>query len=128
MQQNSGDRYIPQGRERLTLVFSLLVVLLIAFWSYATWVALRGSYDHLDVSRRVIHATTRLLSVMKDAETGQRGFLLTGQAGYLEPYRQSLSEISGALNELRAAAETRPDQILRIKAIEPLIEIKLAEL
>src|SRR5207302_11364197 len=54
--------------------------------------------------------------------------LLTGQAGYLEPYRQSLSEISGALNELRAAAETRPDQILRIKAIEPLIDTKLAEL
>ena len=44
----------------------------------------------------------QVVSTLKDAETGQRGYLLTGERVYLEPYEQALSVIPGQLERLRA--------------------------
>src|ERR1043165_6244972 len=65
-------------------VIALLVNSAIAF--YALQQVREGAerVDHTRVIRREIY---QLQITMTDAETGQRGFLLTGDAGYLEPYR-----------------------------------------
>lgn len=57
-----------------------------------------------------------LLSAMKDAETGQRGYLLTGDDGYLEPYRAALAEIPTMLEELRALVADNPNQQKRLNS------------
>lgn len=44
----------------------------------------------------------QVVSTLEDAETGQRGYLLTGERVYLEPYEQALSRIPGQLERLRA--------------------------
>ena len=67
--------------------------------------------------------------VVKDAETGQRGFLLTGEARYLAPYGQALTELPHTLDNLsRATAVRRPDQVERLERLRPLIKEKLDEL
>jgi CHASE3 domain sensor protein len=48
-------------------------------------------------SRRVATAAADLLSAVRDAETGQRGYLLTGNSHYLEPYLRVHSQIRGQL-------------------------------
>jgi two-component system sensor histidine kinase EvgS len=68
-----------------------------------------------------------LLSELKDAETGQRGYLLTGDEAFLEPYLAVRDSISGHLEELRqltliSAAHKHLD------ALAPLMDAKLAEL
>ena len=44
-------------------------------------------------THEVIEGLEDVLSVLKDAETGQRGFVLTGQQRYLEPYNAAASQL-----------------------------------
>jgi signal transduction histidine kinase len=45
-------------------------------------------------------ATARVLQLLTDAETGQRGFLLTGRAEYLDPFNQAKAELPGVIQDL----------------------------
>jgi len=66
-----------------------------------------------------------LLSAVKDAETGGRGYLLTGDAAYLEPYHQALREIEGDLSAAQAVASD-PERRRHLEAIGSLARAKLA--
>jgi PAS domain S-box-containing protein len=75
----------------------------------------------------VITKANELLSELKDAETGQRGYLLTGDEAFLEPYLTVRNGIGSHLEELSritliSAARKHLD------AIRPLMDAKLAEL
>ena len=71
---------------------------------------------------------TDLVSRLKDAETGQRGYLLTGEEAYLRPYHEALARLDADLEALREATAASPEQRERLRRIEPLIRRKLAEL
>ncbi len=114
--------------EFLSLLFALFLVLLIAVFSYRSWFAFYVSSADLELTQRVIDGTDQLLALLKDAETGQRGFLLTGQDRYLAPYRQALIQVPAALHTLDALAKQRPDQAGRLRALAPLVKTKLDEL
>src|SRR5215203_6131867 len=50
--------------------------------------------------RHIIAQVETTLSTLKDAETGQRGFIITGDDAYLEPYREALRRLPGELFQL----------------------------
>jgi hypothetical protein len=56
----------------------------------------------IDEYTRTRNAVSRLLQHVLDAETGSRGYLLTGDPRYLEPYNAAVAEISQNLDNLRA--------------------------
>ena len=64
-----------------------------------------GCYTPMPAGRpaeteQVLSTTASLLSALKDAETGQRGYLLTGRTDYLEPYNSALSVVRRNLEQL----------------------------
>jgi PAS domain S-box-containing protein len=63
-----------------------------------------------------------------DAETGQRGYLLTGDDAYLDTYRASIKNLDQVTGHLKDLTSDNPNQQKRIQALESLIEQKLAEL
>jgi PAS domain S-box-containing protein len=63
-----------------------------------------------------------------DAETGQRGYLLTGDDAYLDTYRASIKNLDQVTGHLKDLTSDNPNQQKRIQALESLIELKLAEL
>ena len=66
---------------------------------------------------------------MNAAETGQRGFLLTGRPEYLEPYTAALPHIEGALRRLRERVQTgSAEQRERVARLNNLVGKKLLEL
>ena len=69
-----------------------------------------------------------LLSQLKDAETGQRGYVITGVDSYLEPYQAAIGAIQSTLDNLRKLTADNPNQQRRLLAISPLVDAKLAEL
>ena len=88
----------------------------------------------LDEARRATETTVRVLdraqavaADMLDAETGQRGFLLIGEEGYLKPYLQAVDRIWANFAALDAEVMV-PEQQARLDALRPLLEAKLAEL
>ena len=69
-----------------------------------------------------------LLSLMKDAETGQRGYVITGEESYLAPYQAAVASIGAALEEVRKLTSDNPSQQRRLAAIVAPVNAKLAEL
>jgi CHASE3 domain sensor protein len=65
---------------------------------------------------------------MSEAESGQRGFLLTGQVGFLAPYGVATREVRTRLTNLRLLLADNPGQLGRLGKIDALTRAKLAEL
>lgn len=121
---------IRQEGERLSLLIATLLVLLTAIFTYRAWAAFERNIQEAQTTRRFVDGTTALLSSLKDAETGQRGYLLTGNDRYLEPYRQSITRVPATLDALAHMAASRPHsyQLRRIDRLRPLVQGKMDEL
>jgi CHASE3 domain sensor protein len=123
----------PQhGLSRVPIVAMLTVsALLVALMAGLSWKNGGDSAiasEESTMSPRIQDATNDLLSTVKDAETGQRGYLLTGNGQYLDSYNSAVAQISSILKKLRDAVSIRPDQGDRERALEPLIIAKMSEL
>lgn len=79
-------------------------------------------------SNEVLARLEQVLSTLKDAETGQRGYLLTGDRSYLEPHEQALARIGPQLAELRQLTADNPAQSGRLQRIEQLAHDRLGAL
>ena len=77
---------------------------------------------------KVINGFDEIRSLLKDAETGQRGFLITGEPSYLAPYENALKKIDEQLASLRELTADNPNQQSRLVSLRPLIDSKLSEL
>jgi PAS domain S-box-containing protein len=89
---------------------------------------LRRSQDWVAHTIEVINATQALERAVQDAERGQRGFLITGDAAYLDPYKKGVQEIPDDLSKLKQLTADNPEQQSRWPVLEHQIEIKLDEL
>ncbi|MBV5277061.1 CHASE3 domain-containing protein, partial [bacterium] len=78
-------------------------------------------------TRVLISSAEQLLSKLKDAETGQRGYLLTGDTLLLEPYLAVHDSISGHLEELRQG-NSIPAADQYLNALAPIIDAQLSEM
>ena len=90
--------------------------------------ALRASQDLVAHTIEVIATTQRLERAVQDAERGQRGYLITGNKEYLDPYRAGVREIPNALGKLKQLTADRPEQQRRWPLLEQQLSIKLNEL
>lgn len=79
-------------------------------------------------TQNVLLELTTVESLLKDAETGERGYLYTGDARYLAPYNDALSQLDTHLNRLAELTRDNPRQQPRIAALKPLVTEKRDEL
>src|ERR1700733_9770882 len=93
---------------------SALTLILIAVVSYRNAHLLIENDGWVEHSHQVRIELADLLSELKDAETGQRGYLLTGDDNYLEPYKSALAAIPTTLVDLRKLTTDNPDQQRRL--------------
>ena len=110
---------------------ALLVGGVIAMFALAAVFATRGYEERLEGVRHSVDVQRRLttvLSAMQDAETGQRGFLLTGQAAYLGPYNSAVARVEAEVTGLEAEVIDDPDQVRSVRMLRPMIQGKLTEL
>jgi methyl-accepting chemotaxis protein len=116
--------------KRLAAAFGLagLTLVVIAVVSYRNTYTLIDNDDWVTHTHQVRTELADLLSELKDAETGQRGYLITGDDAYLTPYESALRNIKGTFDDVRRLTSDNPDQQRRFDAISPLIDAKLAEL
>lgn len=73
--------------------------------------------------------TREIQTLVLEAETGQRGYLLSGRAEYLEPYTLAVQKLNDRLARLRAlVAPTSPEQLQRVEAITDLTGRRMGEI
>jgi len=116
------------ARTQAGFALAVFAICAIAFLSYRSlgWRAqgVRMVAHTLEVSRDL----DGLLSTYKDAETGQRGYLLTGATRYLEPYEAAVGAIAERLARLRQMTSDNPRQLERLDTLLGFSNEKLAEL
>jgi PAS domain S-box-containing protein len=118
--------------KRLSVItgFGLLLVLLIANAIVTRrQVGLQvQNQGRLAQSRQVLYELTETESLLKDAETGQRGFLYTGDSKYLTPYTQSAGEVQLHIDALAQLTADNPEARARIPVLRDLAQKKIDEL
>ncbi len=102
-----------------------LVMLLISETSYRSSRNSMDEVSELSIARLRVQ---RVLRLMVDAETAQRGYLLTGRKDYLEPYRNSIEALPETMAKLKAQYADRPAHAKALARLEELIAVKLSEL
>jgi signal transduction histidine kinase/CheY-like chemotaxis protein len=100
----------------LLVGFGLLVLACIgAVWLSGEQQRSAGWVNHsLEVENRI----ARVLSLLQDAETGQRGYLLTRRPEFLGPYNDAAPKLPGALADLRQATNDNPQQLALVERLD----------
>lgn len=107
-------------------IFGLLVAAIVgAAISLEKQVAAQTSVEHTLFVRSALLQT---LSTLQDAETGQRGFLLTGNEAFLEPFHNADRTIGERLGALERAIFDNEEQMQRVKRLRSVVADRLAEL
>jgi methyl-accepting chemotaxis protein len=108
------------------LAFLLLAIIGgVAYRSISTLMSTSNWVSHTHL---VLEHVASVLGLLKDAETGQRGYVITAEDSYLEPYNNGVEGLPRVIKELRELTADNPNQQKRIDEAEPLIAAKLAEL
>jgi methyl-accepting chemotaxis protein len=105
--------------------FALVVIAVTGYRSARNLINNDELVAHTHQVRRQL---AELLVEMLNAETGQRGFVITGQDVFLEPYNSALLAIDKVYGDLRQLTSENPNQGRRLEAMRPLIDEKLSEL
>jgi len=119
-----------QRRVKIFTAFALLILL----FSANAWIIYRQLRVQIANDVWVSHTQSVLFklnlteSLLKDAETGQRGFLYTGRESYLVPYDSALMQIDQHLAQLGALVADNPAQSARVSELRRLSGLKLNEL
>ncbi len=109
-------------------VLALAALFIIGIVSYRSTTGLIDSASQVTHTHKVLEHLEQLVSLLKDAETGQRGYIVTGEDRYLEPYTAALPQIDTMLKETRELTGDNLNQQHRLDLLEPLVAAKLAEL
>ncbi len=80
------------------------------------------------LSFQTIRAADAIDQAIQDAERGQRGFLITGRAAYLEPYNRARERLPQLMVALQRATADSPDQQPRVLRLQADLTTKMNEL
>ncbi|HYL78104.1 MAG TPA: PAS domain S-box protein [Bryobacteraceae bacterium] len=110
------------------LGISAAILLAIAGLSYRDWSEYRRASTDALRTQQILISMQRLLSTTLDAETGQRGFLLTGDERYLAPYYSAIQAVSSERATLKGLMTRPRDEPGEIARLSKLVDQKLEEL
>jgi CheY-like chemotaxis protein/CHASE3 domain sensor protein len=127
-------RGASSARTKIELWSTLGMALVLAFFlisgiiAYRNIEVLRINNEKIRHTHAVLIAIDELLSTTQDAETGQRGYLLTGNDRYLEPYQGAVAAVASRVEAVAALTKDNPTQQANLGQLERHIDAKLAEL
>ena len=104
---------------------ALVIYVFVGAVSYRSTTQLIETSDARRHTYEVLAQSAEILSVLIDAQTGQRGYVITGEDDYLEPYQNGLGRLEQTLRELRSLTAGNARQQQRLDALEPLIKSRL---
>jgi len=121
--KNKSDRRLLAG-----FVFAIAIQIAIGFYLQESIREIRDVTTYRAEARKNAYRIKTLKSFLVDAETGQRGFLLTGNESYLSPYEAAIKNIPESFSELEKFLQDQPEQLERLAIVRSLIEKKMQEL
>ena len=125
-----GGNSISAGLRINVVPLSIALILLLAILVAAAVLAFRQTSAQADVQRsiEVINDLNRIMTGLLDAETGQRGYVLTNDSRYLEPFTKGAPDVLAEIQRLQQAAQDDAQTAASLTTLRSFAEQKLAEL
>jgi CheY-like chemotaxis protein/signal transduction histidine kinase/CHASE3 domain sensor protein len=127
-------RGASSSRTKVELWTALGLTLVLAFFvisgaiAYRNIEVLRINDEKIRHTHAVLISIDELFSTTQDAETGQRGYLLTGNDRYLEPYQGAVAAVASRVEAVASLTKDNPTQQANLGQVQHHIDAKLAEL
>lgn len=112
----------------ISLPLAVLAVVGLIFINEASFRTSTDAVADMQEAQLTRGALNDLKEIILDAETGQRGYLLTGNERYLEPYKNAINQVNQQLDKLRTTLTPYKDQMAEFSILSRHISRKLAEL
>lgn len=112
----------------LMMLAGLTLLLAIVASAFVLMSNTRQSFDILVADRSIRSASADLFSLLQDAESGQRGYLLTGDESLLVPYSDAIAQVSSSVDSLVALTSNRPKYKILAAPIPDRVREKLDEM
>lgn len=121
------------GAGSSTSLYMALAVVLLAFIvggfiAYRNTRTLSEDATLITHTHEVLSGLDDILSLARDAETGQRGFVITGNERYLDPYNSAVNQIGQRLDKIEKLVANNPEQLSHLPSLRSLVKEKLDEL
>jgi two-component sensor histidine kinase len=113
---------------RLAIVVSMLLVLAAAAASLYLVRTVDSQLADIRDTYEVRRQARELMLAVVDAETGQRGYLLTQDSAYLDPYDRAVASMDSTYAELMRLVSDNEAQRIRLDGLEPNLQAKRAEM
>ena len=126
MQPSPGYSLRSPRRAEWLLPVAILFLITISLFAFQLRRRSEIFSQNVSASRNVVEHVASLLMALDDAETGERGFLLTGQEEYLEPFHSGAEQAPKELAALLQGAGSDLELRARVAAISLLTAKKLA--
>ncbi len=119
----------PIGRiASASLSVAILLLLISAIISIASTTSCNTLFSARVKATSINHALDGLEKLVLDTETAQRGFVITGNETYLEPYQSAEKELQASLDGIVSALHDMPDDMRLLGEIEHAVELKRKEM
>ena len=116
---------------RILLVSFLVIVVMFLVVSYFTFIDVNKLVQTTNIERHtveVLEVLEEVIANLSDAETGQRGYLLTGDLKYLEPYNSGIFLVGTHIDNVQQLTKDNQNQQKRVLVLRELVKQKKAEL
>ena len=123
-----ADLASTQRKVRLGFAFALACLAIVGVVSYLSVVRLNEDAGWVEHTHEVLSRLELLLAAVTDSETAERGYVITGDESYLEPYRNSANVADDQVRRLRELTADNPIQQQRLASVAPLVSDRLAGL
>ncbi len=128
MDHATGDLRSAERKVRIGFAFALACLGIIGAVSYLSVARLQENTAGVERTHEVLNRLDLLLAAATDAETAERGYVITGDASYLDPYAQGVQLVDAERNELRRLTAENPAQRERLEAVVALATERMANL
>ncbi len=121
-------KFFAMPKMAISLPIAILAAALLIFINEASFRESADAVADIAEGQQTRGAITKLLQQVLDAETGQRGYLLTGEIRYLDPYTTATAEINQTLDTLRTLFTPYKDELTQFGIMSRHVSRKLAEM
>jgi signal transduction histidine kinase len=109
---------------KIIFIIALLLIVLIAALSYKHINSLSQSAKEVVHTHKVQIELEQLISALKDAETGQRGFLITKDSVFLQPFTNARAKVNESFNTLKTLTADNPRQQTNLDSLYVMIDTR----
>jgi len=116
------------SRTAINLLMAFVAALILVGINEIGFIESNDALDDIATATHTRASLNRVLQLVLDAETGSRGYLLTGDPRYLEPYNAAVADMGQEMERLRAAYAPNSDEARTYSELSRDVQRKLAEM